>query len=430
MLDKAKNKGVPRPYLRNINVRWFGFDLSDLLEMPFENEELFEFSLRAGDVMICEGGEPGRAAVWDDRAKGIYFQKAIHRVRFAPVVDPAYFVNALRASADDGRLAAYFTGVGIKHFTGKGLDAYRFPLPPVAEQHRIVAKVDELMALCDRLEAARAEREATRDRFTTASLARLSTPDPDTFGDEARFAIDALPALTARADQIKQLRETILNLAVRGKLVGNAEGGFKPVGAYRSLQNGYAFKSGWFTKQGIRLLRNANIGHGTVRWDDTVFLPPEREKEFERFLLNERDIVLTLDRPFIVTGTKVARITAADIPSLLLQRVGRFVDKAPGLSDDYLFMWIKSPHFNEQIDPGRSNGVPHISSKQVEAAEIFVPPLAEQARIVAKIDELMALCDRLEASLTDADDTRLRLLDALLAEALTPDEERELEAAE
>ena len=75
------------------------------------------------------------------------------------------------------------------------------------------------MALCDRLEAARAEREATRDRLAAASLARLNAPDPDTFQDDARFALDALPALTTRPDQIKQLRQTILNLAVRGKLV-------------------------------------------------------------------------------------------------------------------------------------------------------------------------------------------------------------------
>jgi type I restriction enzyme, S subunit len=96
-----------------------------------------------------------------------------------------------------------------------------FALPPLAEQHRIVAKVDELMALCDRLEAARAEREATRDRLSAASLARLNTPDPDPagFAEHARFAFDSLAALTTRPDQIKQLRQTILNLAVRGKLV-------------------------------------------------------------------------------------------------------------------------------------------------------------------------------------------------------------------
>ena len=73
--------------------------------------------------------------------------------------------------------------------------------------------------MCDRLEAARGSREAMRDRLAAASLARLNAPDPETFQADARFALDALPALTTRPDQIKQLRQTILNLAVRGKLV-------------------------------------------------------------------------------------------------------------------------------------------------------------------------------------------------------------------
>ena len=304
------------------------------------------------------------------------------------------------------------------------------PLPPLTEQQRIVAKVDDLMALCDQLEQARAGREAVRDRLTTASLARLTAPDTDaeTYPAHARFALQSLPSLTTRPDQIKTLRQTILNLAVRGKLVGGSTGKFESLGAFRSLQNGYAFKSEWFAKGGVRLLRNANVAHGELGWADVVYLPEERAKEYERFALRKDDIVLTLDRPFIVTGTKVARVKSTDMPALLLQRVGRFVETALGLSDDYLFLWINSPHFNEQIDPGRSNGVPHISSKQVEAAELFVPPLAEQHRIVARVDALMALCDQLEASLTTTTTTRRTLLDALLHEALEPvAEELELE---
>jgi type I restriction enzyme S subunit len=176
MLDKAKNKGTPRRYLRNVNVRWFDFDLSDLLEMRFEDSELPEFALCSGDVLICEGGEPGRAAVWDERETDIYFQKAIHRVRLLSFVNSAYFVNTLKASADDGRLAKYFTGTGIKHFTGKGLESYLFPLPPLPEQHRIVAKVDELMTLCDRLEASLSAADETRRLLLEALLAEALEP--------------------------------------------------------------------------------------------------------------------------------------------------------------------------------------------------------------------------------------------------------------
>ena len=95
-----------------------------------------------------------------------------------------------------------------------------FPLPPLAEQHRIVAKVDELMALCDRLEAAQSERESQRDRLAAASLHRLNNgADTYTFREHVRFHLSHLPHLTTRPEHIQQIRQTILNLAVQGKLV-------------------------------------------------------------------------------------------------------------------------------------------------------------------------------------------------------------------
>ena len=118
-------------------------------------------------------------------------------------------------------IAAGSRGIGINNLKKEVLSNLYFPLPPLVEQRHIVAKVDELMALCDRLEKARAAREEMRDGLTKANLARLSAADTDdvTFRSYARFTVDALPALTARADQVKHLRQAILNLAVRGKLV-------------------------------------------------------------------------------------------------------------------------------------------------------------------------------------------------------------------
>ena len=142
----------------------------------------------------------------------------IARIRPAtPDLTDAWLFLSVRACIDKWKDET--SKLTVQNIKSKQLNEAPVLLPPLAEQHRIVAKVDELMALCDRLEAARAEREATRDRLAAASLARLNAPDPNTFQDDARFALGALPALTTRPDQITQLRQTILNLAVRGKLV-------------------------------------------------------------------------------------------------------------------------------------------------------------------------------------------------------------------
>jgi type I restriction enzyme, S subunit len=174
MLDRAKNKGQMRRYLRNANVRWFDFDLNDVLEMPFEDSELSEFQLDVGDILICEGGEPGRTAVWDGRESGRLFQKAIHRLRFSGGVNPYFFAYFMKASALSGTLAAYFTGSGIQHFTGKSLDRMLSPLPPLVEQERIVAKVDGLMALCDALKARLAGAAETRRHLADAIVERVA----------------------------------------------------------------------------------------------------------------------------------------------------------------------------------------------------------------------------------------------------------------
>ena len=81
MLDKSKNKGPYRRYLRNANVQWFQFDLSDVLELQLEDTELEEYSVKENDLIVCEGGEPGRAAVCGPDVDGMVFQKALHRVR-------------------------------------------------------------------------------------------------------------------------------------------------------------------------------------------------------------------------------------------------------------------------------------------------------------------------------------------------------------
>lgn len=158
MLDKAKNRGTYRKYLRNLNVRWFTFDLSDLLEMRFREDEVEQYTARKGDLLICEGGYPGRAAIWDQKYD-IYFQKAVHRVRFIVQGMNKYFLYFLFLSDMNRYLERYFTGAGIQHFTGKELHNFVFPLPPLAEQQALVERMEKLMTMIDELEKQVSERK-------------------------------------------------------------------------------------------------------------------------------------------------------------------------------------------------------------------------------------------------------------------------------
>lgn len=151
MLDKQKNKGELHPYIRNINVRWFEFDLSDIQYMRVLNSELENISLQKGDLVVCEGGEPGRAAVWN-KDEPMIIQKALHRVRPVNGVLPSYLALCFAADANTGRLQKYFTGSTIKHFTGESLHSYIIPLPPQKEQMRIVAEVERRLSVVQELE--------------------------------------------------------------------------------------------------------------------------------------------------------------------------------------------------------------------------------------------------------------------------------------
>lgn len=311
-------------------------------------------------------------------------------------------------------------GVSMLHMTKEKMEKLEVMLPPLAEQKRIVAKVDELMALCDRLEAQQEEKETRHAPLARASLARFAdAPTPANLNYLFHSSFSIHPS---------DLRKSILTLAVQGKLVGfKGENDPQTVGDHIDFQNGYAFKSQWFKPEGMRLCRNVNVSHGVVDWRETAFVDDTIAKEFERFALNEGDIVLSLDRPLITTGLKVARIRKSDLPCLLLQRVAKPVPKHDQLDMSYFMLWLNSSEFVDSIDPGRSNGVPHISTRQVQRLPFALPPLAEQRRIVAKVEQLMALVDALETQLAASRATAANLLSALVAELTgTPASEKVL----
>ena len=146
MLDKNKNKGTYQPYLRNVNVRWGSFDLDDLLEMKFEESEQDRYGIRKGDLIMCEGGEPGRCAIWNANVPNMKIQKALHRIRVNNMVFNKFVYCLFTLYAQNGYLEKYFTGTTIKHLTGQSLKSIEIPLPPLAEQQRIVNEIESRLS--------------------------------------------------------------------------------------------------------------------------------------------------------------------------------------------------------------------------------------------------------------------------------------------
>ena len=142
-LDKSKNIGEYRPYLCSINVYWTGIDLSTVIQARFEDSELSKYQLNKGDLLICEGGDVGRSAVWD-RDEEMYYQNALHRVRFYGNIEPRFFQLLMESYKGAKILDNYSKGMTIKHLVQNSLNSIYFPLPPLAEQRRIVEKIKQL----------------------------------------------------------------------------------------------------------------------------------------------------------------------------------------------------------------------------------------------------------------------------------------------
>ena len=188
MLDAEKNKGYPRPYLANVNVRWGRFDLDDLREMRFEEHEIEKHGLRHGDIVMCEGGEPGRCALWKEDLPGMTIQKALHRIRPHAGMSNQFLYYNLFYRGRAGQFAPLFTGATIKHLPRQQLAKVEVDVPPMAVQERIA---DILSAYDDLIENNRrrialleqAARELYREWFV-----RFRFP-----GHESTRIIDGMP---------------------------------------------------------------------------------------------------------------------------------------------------------------------------------------------------------------------------------------------
>ena len=423
-------------------------------------QRLSRFRLEAGNVVMARRGEMGRCAVVTEQQNGWLCGTGSLIIRFNEGVNPMYVTTLIRSPMVLEYLDGSAVGTTMKNLNQSILLKMSVGLPPLAEQHRIVAKVDELTALCDELEAARAEREATRVRFAAACLGGLNAPDSDPTVVHAHlaFAIDNLHRLTTRPDQIKSIRDVVFNLAVRGKLVAQdpndepasellkriavEKARLASAGEIRKREceailppdemPGLPANWAWSQVSAIGVIspRNSAPDDAQVSFVSMAMIDAEYGASHRREIrpwarvkngythFAEGDVGLAKITPCFQNGksTVFRNLTGGLGAGTTELHVVRplFVDAK------YVVLFFKCPHFIGGGIPRMTGtaGQKRVPLEYFRSAPFPLPPLAEQHRIVAKVDELMALCGRLEENIRCEEDAGRRALDAVLRETL------------
>ena len=438
-------------HLRTHNISTLGtlsFDLLVRIDPKMVDPQ--KSTIRAGDILFNNTNSQelvGKTSLVD-RDYDYGFSNHITRIRLKDGIFPGFVVFYLTLLRNSGYFARLCTRwINQAAVNTDTLKEQTIPLPPLAEQKRIVVKVDELMALCDRLEAQQQERETRHAALARASLARFAdapTPANLTFLFHPSYTIP--PA---------DLRKSILTLAVQGKLVPQdpndepaeeivsrieterPEETEAPVdeaelpwslpscwqwvrlGTIANIKHGYAFSSESFTSEPTRYVLTTpgsfyESGGFRDRGANTKYFKGEVPPAF---VLKARDLIIPMTEQAAGLLGSPAFIPDDGKTYLHNQRLGKMEFYSDEVSPEFVFCFFNSEFFRGELARTCTGmKVRHTSPKRVLKVPIPLPPLAEQRRIVAKVEQLMSLVDALEMQLATSCATGEKLLAAVVAE--------------
>ena len=418
-LDKAKNKGELKPYLCSINVYWDGIDLTTVKEARLEEGELPKYLLKPGDLLICEGGDVGRSAVWESTQE-MYYQNALHRVRFYGGINPYFFQLLLECYKGNLILDTYSKGMTIKHLVQTALNAIFFPLPPLAEQNRIVDAINRLLPFLRSYDRAEKRITALNTEFPEtlkksilqeAVQGKLVSQDPS--DEPAETLLERIRAekqrLIKEGKIKKDKHESIIfrrdnsHYEKRGseEVCIDAEIPFEipeswcwcRASSLGTMVRGRGIKRTETAAQGCPCIRYGEI-YTTyeISFADTAsFIPAFLDKDCLHFTTG--DVVFTL------TGENKVDIAKA-VAFLGDGQIAAGGDLAfwthHRINPLYLVYYMASPYCIElKRRTATGDIIVHISTSKVGDFLVPVPPLAEQKRIVSAIERLFAVASTL-----------------------------------
>ena len=359
-LNKSKDRGELHPYLCSINILWDKIDLSTLKQACFEADEQEKYTVRKGDLLVCEGGDTGRSAIWD-RDETILYQNALHRLRFHESVSPKFVLFYLMYLKDIGEIDnKYSKGVTIKHLVKKALLSIPLPIPPKPTQFSIVSELDKLNELI---------------RIKKGQL-----KDYDTLAQSIFYEMFGDPVENEKGWEVKKL----------GELCSKIGSGATPRGGNESYKD-----------EGISLIRSLNVYNNEFRRKDLAYIDDEQAAALSNVTILEDDVLLN------ITGASVARCCI--VPSdLLPARVNQHVCIIRPFDNVLVPIFLNKVLTNisyqiRLLTLARSKGATReaLPKSVVDSLLVPLPPLSLQQSFAHKIEQIERQKAEVQKTITD-----------------------------
>ena len=402
-LNGSARNGTPLEYITTSNVYWNRFELSNLKTMHFTENEIEKCTVRKGDLLVLEGGEIGRAAVWDFDFP-MRIQNHIHRLRSFFSLVTEYFYYIFYLYKNNGMISG--KGIAIQGLSANTLHVLKVPLPPLAEQKRIVAKIEELLPLIDRYEKAWGRLEEFNRRFPAdmqKSLLQMAIqgklveqrPEEGT-GEELYRQIQAEKQRLIKEGKIKKEKplpdiaedEVPFEIPESWKWVRFSDLTLlMSTGPFGSMLH----KADYVT-DGIPLVNPANIMGDRIIPSKKMMVSAATAERLESYVLRPGMIVMgrrgEMGRCAVVGEREKGWLCGTG---------SFFVTPTSEMFVSYLTMLFSTPYAKSYlVSESVGTTMNNLNHKILSAMPVSIPPLAEQKRIVTRLEQLLPLCERLK----------------------------------
>ena len=390
---KALNKsdhqiGILKSYLTTSNVYWNSFDFTDVKQMYFKDSELEKCTISKGDLLVCEGGDIGRAAIWeyDDE---ICIQNHLHRLRAYRTINQRLYLYVLMLYKWTERING--KGIGLQGLSSGLLDQLIVPLPPYDEQNRTVSSIEQWFSIVNRLDVEKTDlsisiQNAKSKILDLAIHGKLVPQNPN---DEP--AIDLLRRINPKFEPCDNAHypfgvpSSWQWIYLEHISTDSSDG---PFGSNLKKEH-------YTTRQEVRIIQLSNIGEEGWRDENTKYTTFEHLKEISRSEVMPNDIVIAKMMP---AGRAI--LCPAKEPKYVLSSDAVKFHLKESIENKYVLFAINSSTFREQVYES-VQGVTRVrtSLQKLRKYLIPLPPRNEQKRIVSKIEELFAILDDIKESL-------------------------------